>query len=104
MPPKHITVLGGGLSGLTAAYRLAEQLPSTQVVLIEATQRLGGWVDSQRYPIQYTSGGKDIRGEIVLEGGPRTIRPRGSRGAVKMLKLVCRSMLAMCSACVGHDS
>jgi oxygen-dependent protoporphyrinogen oxidase len=100
MAPKHITVLGGGLTGLTAAYRLAERLPSTEVVLLEATQRLGGWVDSQRYPIQYTSDGKDIRGEIVLEGGPRSIRPRGSRGAVKMLKLVCRSRLATCSAYV----
>lgn len=38
----RIAVLGGGVSGLAAARRLAELLPTAEVHLFEATDRLGG--------------------------------------------------------------
>lgn len=44
MPPSKITsiaIVGGGLTGLTAAYRLA-QTPGVQVTLFERSQALGG--------------------------------------------------------------
>ena len=84
-----MTVLGGGLTGLTAAYRLSQASPSTSITLIDASKRVGGWVDSSKHAVGFKSkNGELVEGEVILEGGPRTIRPRGSRGAPKMLKLV----------------
>jgi oxygen-dependent protoporphyrinogen oxidase len=84
-----VTVLGGGLTGLTAAYRLSKASPSTNITLIDASKRVGGWVDSSKHAVGFKGkNGELVEGEVVLEGGPRTIRPRGSRGAPKMLKLV----------------
>jgi oxygen-dependent protoporphyrinogen oxidase len=88
MGPKHITVLGGGVTGLVAAYRLSEHLPSTQIVLVEACHRLGGWVHSERRAVEFVRDGRQASGEVILEGGPRSIRPRGGPGAARMLKLV----------------
>jgi len=39
-----IVVVGGGISGLAAAHRLLELDQSTQVILIEASERLGGTI------------------------------------------------------------
>ncbi|MBM6592208.1 protoporphyrinogen oxidase [Brevibacterium sp. RIT 803] len=39
----HITIVGGGISGLVTAYRLA---PDHQITLLEADARLGGCLDS----------------------------------------------------------
>ena len=62
-------VLGGGLSGLSAAYYALESPKLSPVILLEASNRLGGWVTSKKSP----SG-------AVFEQGPRTIRPRGEAG------------------------
>ncbi|XP_067010457.1 protoporphyrinogen oxidase [Anabrus simplex] len=60
-------ILGGGLSGLAAAYYLLKT--SQPVKLFEASQRLGGWIRSSR-----TESGH------IFEHGPRTIRPKGEQG------------------------
>ncbi|WP_254507713.1 protoporphyrinogen oxidase [Anatilimnocola floriformis] len=39
---RRIAVIGGGISGLAAAHRLRELLPSAQVTLFEASDHLGG--------------------------------------------------------------
>ncbi|WWC64818.1 protoporphyrinogen oxidase [Kwoniella dejecticola CBS 10117] len=91
--PRRITILGGGLSGLTTAYRLS-QLPQassshTRITLIEGWNRLGGWIDSQKHHVEFTNErGELVRGDVTLESGPRSLRPRGSRGAVGMLRLL----------------
>jgi protoporphyrinogen/coproporphyrinogen III oxidase len=41
-------VIGGGISGLTAAYRLRQLQPEAQVDLFEASDRLGGVLSTQR--------------------------------------------------------
>lgn len=41
-PQRRIAVIGGGISGLAAAHRLHELLPSAQVTLFESSARLGG--------------------------------------------------------------
>jgi oxygen-dependent protoporphyrinogen oxidase len=68
MPPiNNITILGGGLTGLTLAYRLSRLIPTlpalaqtpgaalerhtgahrdTKITLIEKSPRIGGWVNS----------------------------------------------------------
>src|SRR5690242_18678741 len=38
----RVAILGGGISGLTAAYRLSELLPQANIELFESSNRLGG--------------------------------------------------------------
>ncbi len=50
--PNHgdysIAVIGGGISGLAAAHRLLELRPQAKVILLEARDRLGGVLQSER--------------------------------------------------------
>lgn len=89
-----IGILGGGISGLSAAYYLARFGPSSnKVVLIEGSKRVGGWVRSQRvgpgfYPSPATASTRNKEEDgIVFEGGPRSLRPVGVSGAI-MLDMV----------------
>ncbi|PWN28427.1 Protoporphyrinogen oxidase [Jaminaea rosea] len=71
-PP--IAVLGAGLSGLTTTLYLSRALPHRRIILFEASQRLGGWVQSER--LQLPSG----KQSVLLEAGPRSVRPKGVSG------------------------
>lgn len=62
-------ILGGGLSGLSAAFYLLKRLPKQPIFLIESSNRLGGWIKSD--PVQ---------DNIILEQAARTLRPRGELG------------------------
>ncbi|KAG8737439.1 oxygen-dependent protoporphyrinogen oxidase [Ceratobasidium sp. 414] len=78
-----IGVLGGGISGLSAAFHLSRRLASNQdirVVLLEKTKRLGGWIKSDNATIR--AGNKAY--SVVLEAGPRTLRPK----SLEMLELI----------------
>ena len=58
---RRVCIVGGGVSGLAAAHRLVELQPEGQqveVVLLEASPRLGGTVSTQR------------REGFLIEGGP----------------------------------
>ena len=45
----NYTVVGGGISGLATAYYL-KSLPNTKrVIVLEATKRLGGWIQTTRW-------------------------------------------------------
>ncbi|KAJ6612752.1 hypothetical protein B0H10DRAFT_1952141, partial [Mycena sp. CBHHK59/15] len=70
MPPKHIAVLGGGITGLSSAFHLSRRFPSSTITLIDKRKRLGGWASSSER-VQLPNG----RGSVILEGGPRTLRP-----------------------------
>ena len=77
LPSGTVAVLGGGISGLTAAYRLAQIQPTPKrIILLEASSRLGGWVHSSRN-----------EDGVMYEHGPRTLRPTGAVG-VTTLNLV----------------
>ncbi|CBQ68909.1 conserved hypothetical protein [Sporisorium reilianum SRZ2] len=82
---KRIAVLGGGIAGLTSAYRLAQQLPKDRydIVLLEHQNRLGGWIHSER--IALPSGPSKVT--ALIEKGPRSIQPAGYSGLM-MLQLV----------------
>ena len=43
-----MAVIGGGISGLTAAYRLTQLLPQADIELFEASERLGGVLHTHR--------------------------------------------------------
>lgn len=44
----RIAIIGGGISGLTAAYRLTKLLPDAHLELFEASERLGGMLQTRR--------------------------------------------------------
>jgi oxygen-dependent protoporphyrinogen oxidase len=46
--PRRIAVIGGGMSGLAAAHRLVELDSAVDVTLLEAGDRLGGVIQTQR--------------------------------------------------------
>ncbi|KAH0826567.1 hypothetical protein J3R83DRAFT_4923 [Lanmaoa asiatica] len=72
MLPELIAVLGGGLTGLSAAFHLSRRFPTTRIVVINRDTRFGGWVRSERIKLTLPSR-EDA--EVLLEAGPRTLRP-----------------------------
>ncbi|XP_053464141.1 protoporphyrinogen oxidase isoform X3 [Nycticebus coucang] len=71
---RTVVVLGGGISGLAASYHLSRASHPPKVVLVEGSERLGGWIHSVR--------GSD---GAIFELGPRGIRPAGALGARTLL-------------------
>ena len=61
-PPQRVAVVGGGIAGLSAAYRLIEPgrgpAAAREVTLLEAAPRLGGVIDTRRI------------GDYLVEAGP----------------------------------
>ncbi|OJJ86102.1 oxygen-dependent protoporphyrinogen oxidase [Aspergillus glaucus CBS 516.65] len=62
----NAAVIGGGITGLTAAARLSQDPECSKVTLYEKSGRLGGWMLSERIPVD--------GGGVVFEYGPRTLR------------------------------
>lgn len=60
MSSRRVVVIGGGVTGLTVAYRLLSsgQTPPPRVTLLEARTRLGGNIQTER------------QGGFVIDGGP----------------------------------
>lgn len=84
MPPKHIAIIGGGLTGLSSAFHLSRRFPSSRITLVEKAQRLGGWVHSER--VQVNLGGASSA-SVLLESGPRTLRPN-SLAVLELINLL----------------
>ncbi|KAI8360515.1 hypothetical protein B0O80DRAFT_381321, partial [Mortierella sp. GBAus27b] len=75
-PRTHIAVIGGGISGLSTAWYLARAAPSNvSITLLEGSKRTGGWMHSERIKDPTHTGGS-----ILLERGPRSLRPQGISG------------------------
>ena len=47
----HVVVLGGGITGLSAAFYLARKHPTVQITLVEKSTQFGGWVRSERIEV-----------------------------------------------------
>ena len=62
---QRVAVLGGGISGLVAAWRLACLLPSTEVLVLEKSSKWGGWMQSAT-----------LEDGTVFELGPRSMRSK----------------------------
>lgn len=62
----NAAVIGGGITGLTAASRLSQDPECSKVTLYEKSGRLGGWMLSERIPVD--------GGDVLFEYGPRTLR------------------------------
>lgn len=74
----NVAVLGGGITGLTAAWRLTHDPECSSITLYEKSSRLGGWIESEIIPVDNKS--------VVFEYGPRTLR--GGSSAISMLAMV----------------
>ncbi|XP_055617672.1 protoporphyrinogen oxidase [Toxorhynchites rutilus septentrionalis] len=70
-------ILGAGMSGLSAGFYLLKQRHPSAVTIYEASNRIGGWIRSERF---------DDDG-FIFEGGPRTMRTKGP-AAINSLNLI----------------
>jgi oxygen-dependent protoporphyrinogen oxidase len=65
---KQIVIIGGGISGLAAAFRCEQLAPAVAVTLVERESRLGGKILTER------------GGGFVVEGAPDSFLSRKPRG------------------------
>jgi len=49
LSPKRVVVIGGGISGLTAAYALGQRSPRPQITILESLPRLGGVINASPF-------------------------------------------------------
>ena len=70
-----ISVVGGGISGLVAAYNLSLN-PAAHVSLYEASDRFGGWIETRK-----------ASNNALFELGPHSMRCVGDNGA-RVLALI----------------
>lgn len=77
---KEIAILGGGITGLSTAHNITRCIPNAKVTIYEASDRLGGWLNSELVQVD--------DGEVLFEWGPRTLRPDLGGSGVATLDLV----------------
>lgn len=75
MKPVDVIIVGGGITGLSAAYRLQKDAPELKVVLLEASDRLGGKIWTQQ------------EDGFVMEAGPDCFLARKERGVALCAEL-----------------
>lgn len=68
----RIAIVGAGLTGLTTAYYLAQDLPpGCKIVIYDGQNRVGGWIRSETHSVDV--GG--TKSKVLFERGPRSISP-----------------------------
>ena len=60
----RLTIVGGGIAGLSAAYYATKNLPNAQITLIESSGQWGGKISTDRITFD--------DGTFIIEGGPDT--------------------------------
>jgi oxygen-dependent protoporphyrinogen oxidase len=70
----HTVILGGGISGLSAAWFLHKKEPRNQITLLEKESRLGGWIETKS------------EGGFCFERGPRTLARGRSRELLRLIE------------------
>jgi oxygen-dependent protoporphyrinogen oxidase len=79
--PLRVGILGGGITGLSTAFYLRKALGSAvQVVLLEGSPRVGGWIESKVHEEE----GHPCDG-FMFECGPRSFRPQ--KNGIHILQL-----------------
>jgi oxygen-dependent protoporphyrinogen oxidase len=61
---KHFVIIGGGIAGLSAAYYAQKHVTNAQITLLEASNRWGGKIITNRITFD--------DGQFIIEGGPDT--------------------------------
>lgn len=60
----RITIIGGGIAGLSAAYYAKKNIPNAMVTIVESDSRWGGKITTDRIAFD--------DGQFIIEGGPDT--------------------------------
>ncbi|KAB2569119.1 Protoporphyrinogen oxidase, partial [Lasiodiplodia theobromae] len=76
--PTRIAILGGGITGLTAAFYARKRFPDATITLFESTHRLGGVIDSITAHID------NDNTSAICDTGTRTLRANAPRGIVTL--------------------
>ncbi|EGO03896.1 hypothetical protein SERLA73DRAFT_165460 [Serpula lacrymans var. lacrymans S7.3] len=84
MAPAHIAILGGGLTGLSSAFHLSRRFPNSLITLLDKETRLGGWARTKRIQVKGADGKEGI---VVIEAGPRTLRPN-AKSVLELINLL----------------
>ncbi|KAK9455634.1 hypothetical protein V1511DRAFT_521317 [Dipodascopsis uninucleata] len=79
---KNVAILGGGITGLSTAYYLSRMLPTAKITLYEASNRVGGYIQSGRYELP------NHEAKILFEQGPRTLRVSKRVSSVNVFSLL----------------
>ena len=70
-----MAIIGGGITGLVTAYRLATSTERPlRITLYESSKRLGGWLNTKFVNVE--------DGTVVFEQGPRALRTQGPSAEV----------------------
>ncbi len=72
MAVKKIVIVGGGISGLSAAFYARKKDPQASISLLEAGPRWGGKIATERVPIEDAHGLAPEEARFIIEGGPDT--------------------------------
>ncbi|KAK0609651.1 Protoporphyrinogen oxidase, partial [Lasiodiplodia hormozganensis] len=75
--PTRIAILGGGITGLTAAFYARKRFPDATITLFESTHRLGGVIDSITTCVNNNN-------SAICDTGTRTLRANAPRGIVTL--------------------
>lgn len=83
---RTIAVLGGGVSGLAAAFSLSNSLPNHKFIVLEAQNCLGGYVRSKRVRVHEPHINNHVT--ALIERGPRSLMPGRYKG-LRTVEMVC---------------
>lgn len=83
---RHYTVgiIGAGITGLSAAFRLLEDAECTGITVYEKDCSLGGWIQSETEKVD--------GGHVVFETGPRTLKAPSMKNPFSPLLDLVRSL------------
>lgn len=87
--PRDIAILGGGLTGLATAFFTHIYNPDARITVYEASNRLGGWIDTEEVTVKTPSG---ETGKVLFQRGGRMLKTMNDKARYDDLvfwKLVC---------------
>jgi len=67
-----LIIIGGGIAGLSAAYYAQKSAPEARITLLEASDRWGGKITTDRVLFDNTPNRLRGDGDFIIEGGPDT--------------------------------
>ncbi len=67
-----LTIIGGGIAGLSAAYYATKNIPNAQITLIESSEYWGGKITTNRVTFDEVPELSRGDGQFIIEGGPDT--------------------------------
>ncbi len=91
MQKKRVLILGGGISGLSAAWYLGRSSLPLEIAIVEKTDRVGGWMDTDQ-----TTG-------FHFEKGPRSFKVDRSPALIQLIKELGLQAEIHCSSPEASD-